>query len=234
MNLKRILSLVGVGLAIGFTWCLDMIIEISLRVREGERAVRPTRRIRFSPELKGGLHRDQVGRCMYCGRAMGVEYLHIDHRNPVDRGGSNEVENLQLLCPPCNTLKSNQTDQEFRSRFRSVLAGRTPGPRQPPIIEIPREEFRAAVERTSVPTALQQHRKSKFVTPRAKINSGGVVAGAIVGGVWLFGIALLAGEFISPTETILTYIALIGGGMLWAAMWYSVTRRAKETGRYDE
>ncbi len=234
MNLKWILSLTVAGLVVAFTWCLDLIIEMSLRVREGERAVRPTRRIRFSAELREQMHEDQLGRCMYCGRAMEVEYLHIDHRNPVDRGGSNDRDNLQLLCPPCNILKSNQTDREFRSRFRSVLAGRTPGPRQPPVVEIPREEFRAAAERTSVPTALQDHRKSKYVTPKAKISGGGGAVGAVVGFIWFLGLAMAAADLGPTFSKVLTYSGLFGGGILWVAIWYSVVRRAKRTGRFEE
>lgn len=48
-------------------------------------------------------------RCVVCGRAAsaGIE-LHVDHIVPVSRGGGDSIENLQVLCAPCNLGKSNR------------------------------------------------------------------------------------------------------------------------------
>ena len=45
--------------------------------------------------------RDQ-GKCVQCGSA---EDLHFDHKVPWSRGGTNTVNNIQLLCGPCNRRK---------------------------------------------------------------------------------------------------------------------------------
>jgi hypothetical protein len=45
--------------------------------------------------------RDQ-GRCVQCGS---TEDLHYDHKIPWSRGGTNTVNNIQLLCGPCNRRK---------------------------------------------------------------------------------------------------------------------------------
>lgn len=42
------------------------------------------------------------GRCVRCGAG---QELHYDHVVPFSRGGSNAVQNLQLLCGPCNRAK---------------------------------------------------------------------------------------------------------------------------------
>ncbi|MGH9871373.1 MAG: HNH endonuclease [Pyrinomonadaceae bacterium] len=46
-------------------------------------------------------------RCKTCGS---TKRLRIDHKHPLSRGGITEIENLQLLCLPCNSKKSNKTD----------------------------------------------------------------------------------------------------------------------------
>lgn len=45
----------------------------------------------------------QRGMCATCARTD--RPLTIDHINPVSRGGTNALDNLQLLCRPCNTSK---------------------------------------------------------------------------------------------------------------------------------
>jgi len=42
------------------------------------------------------------GRCAYCGS---TEKLEIDHIIPLARGGTNDSDNLQVLCRSCNRRK---------------------------------------------------------------------------------------------------------------------------------
>lgn len=45
-------------------------------------------------------------KCKNCG--IVTEFLHWDHLIPFDLGGPNTVENIQQLCPTCNTSKGNR------------------------------------------------------------------------------------------------------------------------------
>lgn len=55
---------------------------------------------------------DQSGQCVYCQCDI-TGGFHIDHILPVSRGGSSNIENLQLLCPFCNLSKGAKTHEEF-------------------------------------------------------------------------------------------------------------------------
>lgn len=49
--------------------------------------------------------------CQICGATVkdGAK-LHIDHIKPLSKGGTNEENNLQVLCQQCNLEKHNRTD----------------------------------------------------------------------------------------------------------------------------
>lgn len=47
----------------------------------------------------------QKGVCVNCRVDLKAAGKHLDHIEPLARGGSNSDENVQLLCPSCNTSK---------------------------------------------------------------------------------------------------------------------------------
>jgi 5-methylcytosine-specific restriction endonuclease McrA len=63
-------------------------------------------------------------KCALSGREISWEksssYV-LDHIIPVQRGGDNSLDNLQLLNPQINMAKSNLTDEEFISLCKEVL-----------------------------------------------------------------------------------------------------------------
>lgn len=47
--------------------------------------------------------------CQHC---AATENLHIDHKHPVSKGGTNALANLQLLCGSCNSRKGARVERE--------------------------------------------------------------------------------------------------------------------------
>lgn len=43
--------------------------------------------------------------CQYCGRQAPDVVLHVDHRHPVSRGGTDDMANLVTACKDCNSGK---------------------------------------------------------------------------------------------------------------------------------
>lgn len=58
--------------------------------------------------------KEAEGRCALCGATRDDAPLHVDHIVPRNKGGSNDYENLQVLCQKCNTSKRDQDDTDFR------------------------------------------------------------------------------------------------------------------------
>lgn len=59
----------------------------------------------------------QRGLCVYCSSDLATVKKHLDHRNPLARGGSNSAENLQWLCAPCNLAKGAQDPALFKANL---------------------------------------------------------------------------------------------------------------------
>lgn len=57
----------------------------------------------------------QKGKCNFCKKSI-LEGYHVDHIEPLSKGGSNWPDNLQLLCASCNCRKSAMTMDEFIKR----------------------------------------------------------------------------------------------------------------------
>jgi hypothetical protein len=58
----------------------------------------------FSASEVDDLYRRQRGRCASCGASLNGVFDR-DHIQPLASGGSNDIKNIQLLCPPCNRRK---------------------------------------------------------------------------------------------------------------------------------
>lgn len=57
-----------------------------------------------------------AGRCAYCGAAGPLE---ADHRIPLSRGGTNDIDNILPACRTCNRRKHARTEAEFREILTS-------------------------------------------------------------------------------------------------------------------
>ena len=121
------------------------------------------KRRRFSDDLERKLCQDQDYLCMYCARRRAFTDMEIDHKTPVKRGGSDNLKNLQVLCPPCNKRKGNQTDSEFRRRYKELL----PRKHEPPVPAIRQDAFDMATATTNRPrnARTNQQTKTSAITP---------------------------------------------------------------------
>ena len=124
--MKSYLATVSAWIALATLWAADCLIQLMLRTRSNERTVRATKRVPWPKGLRQELMRRQGNRCVYCGCRLAVYNCEIDHMDPVIRGGSNDKDNLQVLCRPCNMRKGPQTDQEFRKRYARLVPVHTP------------------------------------------------------------------------------------------------------------
>jgi 5-methylcytosine-specific restriction endonuclease McrA len=74
----------------------------------------------------------QQGRCAYCRIEVGTNY-HVDHIQPLAKGGSNNPENLQICCASCNLRKSAKLPEKFSKELERQSQGSQELPLSPPL-----------------------------------------------------------------------------------------------------
>lgn len=76
----------------------------------------------ISQEVQWQVFRRDGFKCVYCGRERP---LSLDHKNPVELGGTDELDNLASACHPCNRKKANMPyEQWLRVLARLKAQGR--------------------------------------------------------------------------------------------------------------
>ena len=68
-------------------------------------------------ESKVTLYGTQGGNCNGCGTHFLPQHLTIDHIIAQSKGGTSHLDNLQLLCAHCNSLKGNRPMEYLRAKL---------------------------------------------------------------------------------------------------------------------
>jgi 5-methylcytosine-specific restriction endonuclease McrA len=152
----------------------DTIITLSL-MRKGARP-KPGTRTAWPKCRRPRLYKDQKGLCIYCRCRLNFGASHIDHIISVNQGGTNDLDNTQLLCAGCNLKKSDQNDKEFRGRYKSLIPqerGRIPDR------AIKQSQFRAVTRATSDSQSYKRFKAGEYLTSTQKVTSGALATAAV-------------------------------------------------------
>ena len=72
---------------------------------------------------KHTLYGQQEGRCKGCGHHFPFQNFTVDHIVPQAKGGTHHLENLQLLCNHCNSVKGTMDQAAFAAKLKNMGLG---------------------------------------------------------------------------------------------------------------
>lgn len=52
--------------------------------------------------------------CKYCGKRMDIHTLVLDHIVPISKGGTSNIDNLQIICKTSNGMKGSLDEKQFK------------------------------------------------------------------------------------------------------------------------
>ena len=83
---------------------IPVFIEWLFRRLTKRRLQQGGQRERIPRDVQEAVYKRDGGKCMFCGNRRNLEF---DHIIPLAKGGSNTINNIQLLCQKCNRQKSS-------------------------------------------------------------------------------------------------------------------------------
>jgi len=71
-------------------------------------------------EIKAWLDKQAPFKCYYSNQQIDLFKCHVDHKQPLNRGGNSELSNLCLTDPKYNSAKGAMTEKEFKQLLELI------------------------------------------------------------------------------------------------------------------
>lgn len=95
------------------------IIDLDTMQQVGD--IHKNRRKQFSSMERIKIYNKNKGRCAICGKFIPYDSFTIDHIIPLAKGGTNEMDNLQVACNACNLIKQDILPEDLMAKLTEIV-----------------------------------------------------------------------------------------------------------------
>lgn len=98
-------------------WSKTIKGVLSRKTGKANRRLLESQNGKISSDLIKNIYNENINKygtltCIYCLKECNDKW-HLEHKNPLCKGGNNSKENLEISCPACNLKKAKKTYEEF-------------------------------------------------------------------------------------------------------------------------
>lgn len=83
------------------------------------------KRKKFSAQERQIIYRKTKGHCYLCGEFVDYDAFEIEHKLPLSKGGTNELNNLFPACHCCNLIKHDIYPKDFFEKISQIYLYQT-------------------------------------------------------------------------------------------------------------
>lgn len=95
------------------------IVDMETMQQVGD--IHKIKRKQFSSEERIKIYNKGKGRCAICGKFIPYDSFTVDHIVPLAKGGTNEIDNLQVACGVCNIIKQDILPEDLMNKLTEII-----------------------------------------------------------------------------------------------------------------
>ena len=100
----------------------DEVVPVKIKGKdEEEKKNKKTKRRSFTPAERTAVYNRAHGCCEICGKFVPIDAFTIDHIVPISKGGTYDLDNLQLAHESCNLMKIDALPDDFLDKMIEIM-----------------------------------------------------------------------------------------------------------------
>ena len=96
------------------------VVDNKEKAKHKKKKAKPRHR-HFTKEMRRSIYEKTQGHCYLCGEAVGFKSFEVEHKKPLSKGGTDDLNNLYPSCHRCNTIKNNIFYEDFMEKISQIF-----------------------------------------------------------------------------------------------------------------